>query len=130
MRLATLTIALALVGGCGDDDEAPAEPAGRFAQLTVTVDPDGEGGKPARRATVRCEAPEDSAVCRAVERVPPKAFEPTPGNVACTQQYGGPQTATVEGTLRGDPVAAEFSRVNGCEIERWEAAKPLFEAAG
>ena len=62
--------------------------------------------------------------------MPPKAFEPTPGNVACTQQYGGPQTATVEGTLRGDPVSAEFSRVNGCEIARWRDAAPLLDAAG
>ena len=32
--------------------EEPAAPAGSFADLTVTVDPDGEGGKPARRATI------------------------------------------------------------------------------
>jgi len=57
-------------------------------------------------------------------------FQPVPGNMACTQQYGGPETATVTGTFKGEHVDAKFSRVNGCEIERWEAAKPLFEAAG
>ena len=62
--------------------------------------------------------------------LPPKAFEPTPGNVACTQQYGGPETATVKGTLRGEAVSAEFSRVNGCEIARWQDAAPLLGAAG
>jgi hypothetical protein len=130
MRLATLILALALAAGCGEDEQsgAPA-PSGSFADLTVTVDPDGEGGKPARRATISCEAPEDSGACRAVARVSPKAFEPTPGNVACTQQYGGPQTATVEGTLRGEPVGATFSRVNGCEISRWRDAAPLLDAA-
>ncbi len=130
MRLAAALVACVALAACGDDEEEPAAPAGAFADLTVTVDPDGEGGKPARRASITCEAPEDSAVCRAVARVPPKAFEPTPGNVACTQQYGGPQTATVEGTLRGDPVSAEFSRVNGCEIARWRDAAPLLGAAG
>ena len=130
MRLAAALVACVALAACGDDEEEPAAPAGSLADLTVTVDPDGEGGKPARRASITCEAPEDSAVCRAVARVPPKAFEPTPGNVACTQQYGGPQMATVEGTLRGEPVSAEFSRVNGCEIARWRDAAPLLGAAG
>ena len=43
--------------------------------------------------------------------------------MACTQQYGGPETATVKGTLDGKEIDAKFSRVNGCEIARWEAAK-------
>ena len=130
MRLAAALVACVALAACGDDEEEPAAPAGSLADLTVTVDPDGDGSRPARRTSITCEAPEDSAVCRAVARVPPKAFEPTPGNVACTQQYGGPQTATVEGTLRGDPVSAGFSRVNGCEIARWRDAAPLLGAAG
>jgi hypothetical protein len=129
-RLAAALVACLALAACGEDDEEPAAPAGSLADLTLTVDLDGEGTRPARRATVRCDRAEDSAVCRAVARVPPKAFEPTPGNVACTQQYGGPQTATVEGTLRGEPVSAEFSRVNGCEIARWRDAAPLLGAAG
>ena len=56
-------------------------------------------------------------------------FEPTPGDVACTQQYGGPETATVTGTFKGEQVDAKFSRQNGCEIARWEDALPLLEAA-
>jgi hypothetical protein len=129
MRLATLILALALAAGCGEDDEEPAAPAASLADLTVTVDPDGEGAKPPREATIRCETPDDSAVCRAVARLKPEAFEPTPGDVACTQQYGGPQTATVRGTLRGEPVDASFSLVNGCEISRWREVAPLLGAA-
>ena len=49
---------------------------------------------------------------------------------ACTQQYGGPETATVKGTLHGETIDANFSRVNGCEISRWQQAAPLLEAAG
>ena len=129
-RFAAALVACLALAACGEDDDEPAAPAGSLAGLTVTVDPDGEGSRPARRATIRCDSAEDSALCRVVARVPPKAFEPTPGNVACTQQYGGPQTATVEGTLRGDPVSAEFSRVNGCEIARWRDAALLLDAAG
>ena len=130
MRFATLLIALALLAGCGEDDEPPAAAGGALAELTVAVDPDGAEPEPPRKATIRCDAPEDSAACREVASVEPETLEPTPGNVACTQQYGGPQTATVKGKLRGAAVDARFSRVNGCEISRWEDAAPILDAAG
>ena len=126
MRLVLLALTLALAAGCGEDDDAPpgATPtAAALAELTVEVDP---GGK---RATVRCACPDDSELCRAVDALDASVFEPTPGNVACTQQYGGPETAKVTGTFRGEPVDARFSRENGCQIARWEDAAPLLEAA-
>jgi hypothetical protein len=124
MRLVLLMVVLALVAGCGEDDE-PAAPA--VADLTVEVDADGPGGRAAKTATVRCDAPED---CPQVDALDPELFEPTPGDVACTQQYGGPETAKVTGTFKGEPVDAEFARRNGCEIARWEDAARLLEAAG
>ena len=133
MRLALALVALALVAaGCGEDDEEPAAaaPSGSLAQLTVTVDEDGEGGAAAKTTEVSCDAAGYSAVCGAVAKLPAKVFEPTPGDVACTQQFGGPETATVKGTLNGKAVDAEFARSNGCEISRWEKAQPLLEAAG
>ena len=60
----------------------------------------------------------------------PEVFEEPSGNTACTQQFGGPETATVKGTVNGEPVDARFSRENGCQIARWDEAKALFEAAG
>lgn len=118
MRFLVALLACAALVACGEDDEPPA--ASSYAELTVTVQP---GDK---RAEVRCGAREDSDVCRALDA---EWFEPTPGNVACTQQYGGPETATVTGTFRGEPVDAKFARRNGCEISRWEDAAPLLEAA-
>jgi hypothetical protein len=116
-----LVLCAALIAGCGEDDEPPAAtPGGSVADLTVEVDP---GGK---KATVQCDAPED---CPEVAALDPKVFEPTAGNVACTQQYGGPEKATVKGTFKGEPVDATFSRENGCEIARWEDAAPVLEAA-
>jgi hypothetical protein len=125
MRLVLALVAVALLAGCGDDDEAeaPASTPAQFADLTVTVE-DGAA------KNVQCDAPEDSEVCGALADIDPKTFEPVPGDQACTQQYGGPETATVKGTLDGKEIDAKFSRVNGCEIARWDAAKPLFEAAG
>jgi hypothetical protein len=129
MRIVAALFACLALAACGEDDEPPAS-SGSLAELTVTVDPDGEDAKPPRETTIRCDAPDDSSVCRAVADVEATVFEPTPGNVACTQQYGGPQTATVRGTLRDEPVDARFSRENGCEISRWEAAAPILDAAG
>jgi hypothetical protein len=125
MRFVLVLVALVLVAGCGEDDEteAPASSQTPFADLTVSVE---NGGT----TTVRCETPDDSEVCRALAGIKPKTFEPVPGDVACTQQYGGPEKATVKGTLDGKEIDATFSRVNGCEITRWDEAKPLLEAAG
>lgn len=133
MRIVAALLACLTLAACGEDDGEPAAPApapaGSLAQLTVEVDPDGEDPTPPRRTTISCDAPEDSAVCRALARVKRPTFEPTPGNVACTEIYGGPETATVKGTLRGEPVDARFSRANGCEIARWNDASGILGAA-
>jgi hypothetical protein len=133
MRLVVALIGLALVAGCGDDDEqaaAPTPSGGSLAELTVTVDKDGDGGAAAKTTDVSCDAAGDSPACAALDAMKADAFEATPSDVACTQQYGGPETATVKGTLRGKMIDASFSRTNGCEISRWNAAKDLLGAPG
>ena len=55
-----------------------------------------------------------------------EAFDPPPKDQACTEQYGGPETATVTGTLAGKPVTAKFARTDGCQIGRWDALAALF----
>jgi hypothetical protein len=115
-----LIVCAALIAGCGEDDEQPADAPAAVADLVVEVEPDGKS------ATVKCDAAED---CPDVAALEPSVFGPTPGNVACTQQYGGPEKATVKGTFKGEPVDARFSRENGCEIARWEDAAPVLEAA-
>ena len=116
--------------GCGgdDNDEQPAA-ANSIAELTVTVDPDGDGGAKPKTATVKCGPASDSKECAALGDMRADVFQPVPGNMACTQQYGGPETATVTGTFKGEHVDAKFSRVNGCEIARWERMKPVLEVA-
>jgi hypothetical protein len=131
MRLVVLLACLAAVGavGCGSSDEQAAAPPS-VADLTVTVDPDGDGAKEPHTTSVQCGTADASKACRAADGIKAKTFEPVPGNVACTELYGGPETATVKGTLHGEAIDAKFSRVNGCEISRWEQASGLLEAAG
>ena len=121
-----LTLCAALIGGCGEDDEPAATPSAAIADLTVEVDPDGQDAMEPKTATVTCDVADD---CPEIDALDPAVFEPTPGDTACTQQFGGPETATVTGTFKGEQVDARFGRQNGCEIARWEDAAPLLEAA-
>ena len=127
-----LLVGAALIAGCGEDDEPAAtptsEPAAALADLEVTYDADGEGGEEAEPVAVRCDTAEDSATCAEIAEVKPEVFEPTPGDVACTQQFGGPEIVTVTGTFQGEEVDATFTRQNGCEIARFQDAAPILEA--
>jgi hypothetical protein len=131
VKLVVALACLAALGaaGCGGSDKRTGAPAG-LADLEVTVDPDGSGTKQPHTTSVRCESAGDSQPCQAVAGMKAETFAPVPGDVACTELYGGPQTATVTGTLHGDAIHAKFSRVNGCEISRWDRAAGLLEAAG
>jgi hypothetical protein len=128
MRLTLVClIALAFLAGCGEDDAQPAA----LAELVVFVDRDGaRGPDPAQETHVRCEAADDSQACGAAAALREDDFAPVPGNVACTGVYGGPETARVTGTLRGESIDARFSRTNGCEISRWAEVAGLLGAAG
>jgi hypothetical protein len=97
----------------------------------VTLRPEGKDG-PAQTRTVKCErvGPEASTtVCKGLAGVTPAQFEPVPANVACTEIYGGPAVARVQGTLNGKHVDAGFALSNGCEIERWDRNRALLDDA-
>ena len=51
-----------------------------------------------------------------------------PAETACTEIFGGPETRDDPGDLAGEPVEAEFSRANGCEIERFDRFVALLQA--
>lgn len=141
--LTMVSASLLVVAACGpvrSDGDSNLEPApgsraagGGPTELTVLV----RSGPGTGRSTysVACDPPRGShpdpaAACRLLsELVEP--FAPVPRGAMCTEIYGGPQTATVTGTLRGEPVNAQFRRTDGCEIARWdEHAVLLVEAGG
>jgi len=119
--LVVLIAGLAVLAGCGEEEQDADPQSAAFAALVVEVDADGEGGNAPDRTEVACETA-DSEPCAGLSA---DIFEPTPTGTACTQQFGGPETATVTGTFDGREVDAEYNRANGCEIARWEKAAPL-----
>ena len=98
-----------------------AVPANSIA-IEVRAD---KGAVPTIR-NIDCDDADMADLCRAFT---PSLLKPVPKDQVCTMIYGGPETATIIGTMRGSAVKAEFSRTNGCEIDRWnrlaEALEPL-----
>lgn len=140
-RMLLCCLAALVLAGCGGEEEAgdgsgsgsgsgTAAPA---TQLTVRVDPDGDGPEKARQARISCDQGSGGrgSPCAAAETLRPADFEPTPDDVACTELFGGPETATISGTLGREQVEGRFSRQDGCEIARWEKVSALLaEATG
>jgi hypothetical protein len=128
---ALLLLAALVSAGCGSGQQPGPGRTGDAPvadQLVITVD-DGAGGAP-RTWTLTCDPPggdhpDPAAACAALAaaRAP---FAPVPPDMACTQIYGGPETARIEGTWRGEPVTADYRRTDGCEIARWRALAPVF----
>ena len=123
-RWLSLAAAALLAPRCGSDEPTPAAQRQRGPRR-----PDDHRRRRRRRARRRkkleltCKAPTDSAACGAAAGVSAADLAPTPDDTACTQIFGGPETATIKGTIRGDAVDATFSRTDGCEIERWDTGR-------
>jgi hypothetical protein len=110
------------------DGTAAVTPA--TSELTITVR-SSESAAP-RTWTLRCDPiggnhPDATAACAAIERAR-NPFAPVPKDMACTQIYGGPQTATIVGTWKGERVNAAYKRTDGCEIARWQQLATVFQA--
>lgn len=75
--------------------------------------------------------PNPAGACAALSQVGEQVFF-TPPNLTrqCTQEYGGPQTAIITGTLNGQPVNKAFSLTDGCEISLWNSMEPILGRAG
>lgn len=130
-----LPAALAL-GGCGDEDEpgVGTTPAGEAIELTIVHD-DGSGRPTTgtltcrgadRRAEGALDGRASPAELCAQARGNAALLTGEPDRVrACTQVYGGPETAHVTGTIGGEQVDRRFSRTNGCEIADYTRAAGL-----
>jgi hypothetical protein len=116
-----MTACAAKNGGSSGGDQASTD-------LTITVWPQGDGG-PSHEWTLQCDPVGGTlpAADEACAKLTADMLEPLPPDTICTQIYGGPQTAHVQGTFEGREVDVRFGRSNGCEIHRWDVASFLFQ---
>jgi len=142
VSLAVAAASLLVVAGCGpitgggnvtvDQGSGSGDAQGRTTELTVVVR--GGPGEGERTYSLVCDPaggdhPDPGAACRLLSELK-DPFAPVPPDAMCTEIYGGPQTATVTGMLRGEPVKAQFSRTDGCEIARWDKHAALLVESG
>lgn len=136
--LAMLAAALAF-GACGEADEPAAQRTTTTAgaiELTVVYD-DGSGRTTTgtltcRGADRRAEGALDgratpAELCAQARGIADLLTSEPDKDRACTQIYGGPETATVTGTIDDDEVERRFSRTNGCELADYKRAAGLLE---
>ncbi|HLM04292.1 MAG TPA: SSI family serine proteinase inhibitor [Blastococcus sp.] len=122
--LCALLTACAQPGGTasGGNDGGTAD------DLHVEYDP-GDGSTPGSWTLTCGDAvggthPDAQAACEHLAGLD-DPFAPLPDDIACTEQYGGPQTARVTGLWRGEDVDLELSRTDGCRISQWDGLVPL-----
>ena len=128
---APLVLLTLLLVGCGSVAEPPATTYGA-TNLLIVVHPDGSKSL-GNSFRLRCDPPggthpEAAKACEALSALD-RPFAPTPPDTACTEVYGGRQTAEIRGTYLGSSVRVTFARVNGCEIARWDRLAILFQPA-
>jgi hypothetical protein len=128
--LLAVMLALAGVFGCSSSEQKTAAAESATAELRISVWPAGSRAGRSFRWTLRCgpaggTLPRPQRACRRLLGLR-RPFAPVPRGTACTQIYGGPQTARVRGRLRGKRVSASFSRTDGCQISRWDRVRFLF----
>jgi hypothetical protein len=144
MRLALASVAVALglaLAGCGDANDEPAAAqtsttASGAIELTVVYD-DGSGRK--RTGGLTCRGADQTAegalkdvasadkLCAQARGISGLLTSKRDKARACTQIYGGPETAIVTGTIDGDSVERRFSRTNGCELADFKRAAGLLQ---
>jgi len=135
MRVIMGLLLLAVAGcaapaGGGSDAAASTSASGAVADNDLTIVLDRGDGTEPERYTLTCDEtpdgdhPDPSGACTHLEGLE-DPFAPLPTDLACTEQYGGPETARVTGRWQGQDVDVELSRTDGCRISQWASLGPL-----
>ena len=116
MRILVLAL---LLTGCGGAAETASQGGGE-----LVVEFRADAAVAATTLRLRCdppsgEHPDPPRACADLARGP-APFAPLPPDQVCTEIYGGPQTATVRGSYRGEPVMVDLARTDGCRTAQWD----------
>ncbi|WP_198598161.1 SSI family serine proteinase inhibitor [Blastococcus atacamensis] len=141
-------LSVLLLGACasGPADDAAGPTAGSSAepsaadpgsaagieqtQNELRIDVDRGDGRPPESWTLVCAGvvegthPQAQAACDHLAGMT-EPFAPLAGDLMCTEQYGGPQTARITGRWAGEPVELDLSRSDGCRIAQWDGLGPV-----
>jgi hypothetical protein len=117
--VSALAVGSLAFAGCGSGDETSTASGGASTDVTFRLDKDGSGGAEAQEVTLQCPGG-DADACAAIDALPADPTAQQSADTGCTQIYGGPDTLTINGTLRGEDVAATFDRTDGCQIQRFD----------
>ncbi|MGA7206709.1 MAG: serine protease inhibitor [Specibacter sp.] len=119
---------------------APSAPASGTGHAALTITLKQSAGAAPVVYTLVCtdgvpapasDLPTAVAACAALAKNPLLLTRPSPpAGQLCTEQFGGPQQATVSGTVDGTAVQASYSLRDGCEISAWDAVQSILGAAG
>jgi Subtilisin inhibitor-like len=125
---ASLVALFAVLAGCGGYEGGKTP--GTQTVLTISAWPNGKDAGGKREWKLYCERsggtlPNPERACQRLETFS-DPFAPTESGAMCTQEYGGPALAEIEGLYHGETVDARFTRTDGCEISRWDSHRFLF----
>ncbi|RBY93421.1 hypothetical protein DQ237_18435 [Blastococcus sp. TF02-8] len=116
-------------GGPTGGDVPPAAGISR-PENDLRIDVDRGDGSPPESWTLLCAGvvegthPQAQAACDHLAGMA-DPFAALPGDVMCTEQFGGNQTASVTGRWHGEAVDLELSRSDGCRISQWNSLGPV-----
>jgi Subtilisin inhibitor-like len=136
---ALIALLLLALAGCADPAGSGSD-AGATTSASTSADAQadndllivldrGDGTEP-QRYTLTCvgvpegDHPDASAACAHLEGTE-DPFAPLPTDMACTEQYGGPETARITGRWEAKDVDVELSRTDGCRISQWDSLGPV-----
>jgi Subtilisin inhibitor-like len=107
-------------GGCGDDGTGSATTVEAGTALSIVFSPEGRDSTARTTWALQCDPdqgtlPSPEKACDAL-RASEDVLALPPGDMACTEIYGGPQVIEVTGLRRGEATRAVFTRTDGCQI--------------
>jgi hypothetical protein len=119
-------LVLACIAGCSSYGDGNSPPS---TDLAITVWPAGKAGA-SRGWTLQCDPnggtlPNRDRACEQLGATD-SPFARPPRDALCTEIYGGPAVAEITGIRQGRRIDAQFTRVDGCEIARWDRHAFLF----